>query len=159
VKLTMINNGKPRLNLPPIKEAVVLTPKPAPTPRITGAKVFGVRPGSPFQFTITATGDRPMTFSANGLPRGLKLDKNTGQITGKLKKAGEHVVTLRAKNALGHWACWGTMKSLTSIKTRSVIRRCALPKMECLKFGPRIWKTVPKRSGCSIVVRVKKPSR
>ena len=101
VKLTMINNGKPRLNLPSIEEAVVLTPKPAPTPRITGAKVFGIRPGSPFQFTVTATGDRTMTFSAKGLPRGLKLEKNTGQITGKLKKAGEHVVTLRAKNALG----------------------------------------------------------
>jgi alpha-galactosidase len=64
VNLTMINNGKPRLDLPPTEEAVLLTPKPAPTPRLTGAKVFGVRPGSPFQFTVTATGDRPMAFSA-----------------------------------------------------------------------------------------------
>jgi alpha-galactosidase len=101
VKLTMINNGKPRLNLPPIEEAVVLTPKPAPTPRLTGAKVFGVRPGSPFQFTATATGDRPMTFAAVGLPSGLQLDAQSGQITGKLKKAGEFAVTLTAKNALG----------------------------------------------------------
>ncbi len=98
--ITMVA-GKPRLVVQPTEEAVLLTPKPAPTPRITGAKVFGVRPGSPFQFTVTATGDRPMTFSAKGLPSGLKLDKNTGQITGKLKKAGEFAVTVRAKNALG----------------------------------------------------------
>ena len=100
VALTMINNGKPRLILPPVEEAVVLTPKPAPTPRITGAKVFGVRPGSPFQFTVTATGDRPMSFSADGLPSGLQLDAQSGRITGKLDTTGESVVTLHAKNAL-----------------------------------------------------------
>ena len=101
VKLTMINNGKPRLIVPPVEEAVVLTPKSAPTPRITGAKLFGVRPGSPFQFTITATGDRPMSFAADSLPSGLQLDAQSGRITGKLDNAGEFVVTLRAKNALG----------------------------------------------------------
>ncbi|HHY83908.1 MAG TPA: alpha-galactosidase [Verrucomicrobia bacterium] len=100
LKVTMAT-GRPRLNLPPIEEAVILTPKPAPTPRINGARVFGVRPGSPFLFTIAATGDRPMTFEADGLPRGLVLDPQSGRITGKLDKAGEHVVTLRAKNALG----------------------------------------------------------
>ena len=51
--------------------AEILTPKAAPAPRINGAKVFGVRPNHPFLFTIAATGDRPMTFSATGLPAGL----------------------------------------------------------------------------------------
>ena len=101
LKITMINNGKPKLDIPPVEDAVILTPKPAPTPRINGAKVFGVRPGSPFLFRIAATGDRPMTFSANGLPMGLHLDTATGQITGRLEKAGEYVVTLHARNALG----------------------------------------------------------
>lgn len=98
--ITMVT-GKPRLVVPPTEEAVLLTPKPAPTPRITGAKVFGVRPGSPFQFTVTATGDRPMIFAADSLPSGLQLDAQSGRITGKLDNAGEFVVTLRAKNALG----------------------------------------------------------
>src|SRR5476649_1190935 len=40
----------------------ILTPPAPATPRINGADVFGVRPGSPFLFTIPATGDRPMTF-------------------------------------------------------------------------------------------------
>jgi alpha-galactosidase len=75
---------------------------PAPgTPRINGADVFGVRPGSPFFFTIPATGERPMKFSAKHLPRGLKLDAETGRITGTLKSKGEFTVTLRAKNIFG----------------------------------------------------------
>jgi alpha-galactosidase len=75
--------------------------KEAPAPAIHGAKVFGARPGSPFLFNIPATGDRPMTFSVGGLPPGLKVDPQTGQITGVLKENGEHIVTLRAKNAAG----------------------------------------------------------
>ena len=79
----------------------ILTPPAPATPRINGANVFGVRPGSPFLFTIPATGDRPMKFSASNLPRGLHLDAANGQITGSLKTKGEFVVTLRAKNLLG----------------------------------------------------------
>jgi alpha-galactosidase len=84
---------------PPTPE--ILTPKPAATPRINGPKIFGVRPGSPFLYSIPATGDRPMTFSADGLPEGLQLDPASGRITGTLKTVGEYKVTLRAKNSLG----------------------------------------------------------
>ena len=79
----------------------ILTPTAPATPRINGADVFGVRPGSPFLFTIPATGERPMQFSAKNLPRGLELDSKTGRITGALKTKGEFTVTLRAKNSLG----------------------------------------------------------
>src|ERR1035441_5482371 len=51
-----------------VEPAVILTPKASPKPRINGAKVFGVRPGHPFLFTVAATGERPMTFSAKALP-------------------------------------------------------------------------------------------
>jgi len=86
---------------PVSSEVYILTPKPSASPKITGAKVFGVRPGSPFQFMATATGDRPMTFSAVNLPKGLKMDPKTGIITGKLAKAGTYQVVLKAKNAKG----------------------------------------------------------
>ena len=79
----------------------ILTPTAPATPRINGANVFGVRPGSPFLFAIPATGERPMKFSAKNLPRGLKLDSKTGIITGALKTKGQFGVTLRAKNSLG----------------------------------------------------------
>ena len=79
----------------------LLTPAAPPTPRINGANVFGVRPGSPFLFTIPATGDRPMEFSAANLPSGLTVDHKTGRITGTLQSKGEFIVTLGAKNALG----------------------------------------------------------
>ena len=81
----------------------ILTPKAAPTPRINGARIFGVRPGSEFLFTIAATGIRPMIFSAEGLPRGLKLNPATGRITGRVKKTGEYTVRLSAENALGRY--------------------------------------------------------
>ncbi len=92
---------EPAAILTPREPAVILTPKPARTPRINSAKVFGVRPGHPFLYTIAATGDRPMAFAADGLPDGLQLDPASGRITGMLKDAGEHMVTLRAKNSRG----------------------------------------------------------
>ena len=81
--------------------AVILTPKVAPAPRITGAKVFGVRPGAPFLYNITATGEYPMEFSADALPPSLHLDPSTGQITGSLPDAAEFIATVRAKNGHG----------------------------------------------------------
>lgn len=81
--------------------AEILTPKPPATPRITGPKIFGVRPGNPFLFTVTATGDKPMNFTADNLPSGLSLDPKTGMITGTLKEKGTNAVTFHAKNASG----------------------------------------------------------
>jgi alpha-galactosidase len=101
IEAKIVADVQPVAKLSPQEPAVVLTPKPARTPRINSAKVFGVRPEHPFLFTIAATGDRPMTFSAQGLPDGLQLAATSGQITGTLKDKGEHVVTLHAKNARG----------------------------------------------------------
>ena len=83
------------------EEKVILTPKPGLAPRINGARIFGVRPGSPFLFTIPATGERPMTFAVEGLPDGLAVDAATGQITGTLAARGEYAVTFKATNRLG----------------------------------------------------------
>jgi alpha-galactosidase len=85
----------------PKEEAVILTPKPGPEPRINGARVFGVRPGSPVLYTIAATGQRPMQFAADGLPEGLSLDPSTGRITGKIRRRGEYKIALTATNQLG----------------------------------------------------------
>jgi alpha-galactosidase len=85
----------------PWSGAVVLTPPESPKPRINGPAVFGVRPGHPVFYTIAATGDRPMKFSAAGLPEGLAIDASTGRITGSLDAPGEHAVTLTVTNTAG----------------------------------------------------------
>ena len=94
--------GKPEAVAPVREPAVVLTPKASPKPRINGARVVGVRPGSPFLFTVPVTGERPMTLSAEGLPAGLQLDAQSGLITGVLKEKGTYVVTVRASNQQGN---------------------------------------------------------
>jgi alpha-galactosidase len=92
----LAETGRPESTQP-----VILTPPAPETPRVNGPTVFGVRPSSPFLYTIPATGRRPMKFEADGLPAGLRLDPATGLITGTLSQPGECVVTLRAANALG----------------------------------------------------------
>ena len=72
----------------PDYRAYILTPPAPAEPRINGPKVYGARPGADFLFRIPATGERPMTFEAKGLPRGLKLDPATGIISGRIRPAG-----------------------------------------------------------------------
>ncbi|MGH7941778.1 MAG: putative Ig domain-containing protein [Limisphaerales bacterium] len=86
---------------PRTEEAVILTPKPGPAPRINGPRVYGARPGHPFLYRIPAQGERPMVFFARHLPRGLNLDAHTGIISGLTPKAGEYTVMLRARNSRG----------------------------------------------------------
>jgi alpha-galactosidase len=97
----VMKEGKPEAVVPVREAAVVLTPKPSPEPRINGARLFGVRPGSPFLFTVPATGEKPITISARNLPASLQLDPQSGRITGTLPEKGTYVVTLHAQNASG----------------------------------------------------------
>jgi len=98
----LYNGTRPEMfNYNYINERYILTPPESPKPKINGARVFGVRPGHPFLFKVAATGNRPMTFSAANLPKGLVLDPKSGIITGVVKDRGESVVTLKAKNDLG----------------------------------------------------------
>ena len=77
---------------PPDYSKYILTPKAPQTPRINGPKVYGARPGADFLFRIPATGKRPMTFTAKGLPKGLHLAASTGIIKGKTTKRGTYPV-------------------------------------------------------------------
>ncbi|MEM9835567.1 MAG: putative Ig domain-containing protein [Bacteroidota bacterium] len=119
----------------------ILTPKEKPEPKITNATVYGASPGRVFSWTVRATGERPMTFSAAGLPPGLSIDAKTGVITGTApKKAATYQVTLTAANKLGKatkqveiklgdqlaltppmgwnsWNCWGMAVSQERVKS------------------------------------------
>lgn len=88
-------------NVVQAKQAGLLTP-PAPNKTlINGPAIYGVRPGSPFLYRIPATGKRPITFSAIRLPSGLKLNQQTGIITGSILHKGRYQVTLIARNKFG----------------------------------------------------------
>jgi alpha-galactosidase len=80
----------------------ILTPKPPAAPRLTGAPIFGVRPGKPIRFHLTATGDGAIQYSATGLPLGVTINPSTGWILGPApKQAGDVVVVLKARNIAG----------------------------------------------------------
>jgi alpha-galactosidase len=92
---------RPKMIDAPDSQAVILTPKPGARPRINGPAIYGCRPGHPFLFRIPVTGERPVTFAAEGLPGSLVLDSKTGFIMGTAPDRGEYKVTLRAKNGNG----------------------------------------------------------
>ncbi len=79
----------------------ILTPKAAASPKINGAKIFGVRPNSPFLFKIPATGKKPLQYSVEDLPEGLQVNAATGIITGSLKNKGEFKMNFVVKNGVG----------------------------------------------------------
>jgi alpha-galactosidase len=117
----------------------ILTPKPGDKPRINGAKVTGVRPGMDFLFAVPATGKKPLQYKAENLPQGLRIDAETGIISGKTSFAGDFVVKLTARNSLGEdsrdltikvgnalaltppmgwnsWNCWGLSVDADKVK-------------------------------------------
>ena len=97
------HGAKPEIVEVPVEQPFILTPPAPATPRINGAGIFGVRPGSPFVYRIPATGDRPMKFAVEGLPDGLRLDPATGIIRGTIadRTPKAHSLVLHAENAKG----------------------------------------------------------
>ncbi len=68
---------------------------------INGPDVYGASPGKDFLYLIPTVGERPIRFSAEGLPAGLTVDSENGQIRGKAEKKGEYQVVLTAENKHG----------------------------------------------------------
>ena len=101
VYVVYTDNKTKKFKYKEIVSKYILTPPASEFPRINSPKVYGARPGNPFLFSIAASGIRPMSFEAKGLPEGLTLDKKTGIITGKATKKGDYKVVLSAKNANG----------------------------------------------------------
>lgn len=95
------SGARPRTVNAPSEDAVILTPKPPRAPRINGPAVYGCRPAHPFVYRVPTTGERPIRFTAQGLPRGLQLDAEKGVVTGTSPARGTHVVTFEARNQHG----------------------------------------------------------
>ena len=96
----MLDGQKPA-PIPNDGQRYILTPPESKKPNLTSPGLFGVTPGNPFLYTITATGERPVTFIATNLPEGLNLDSKTGIISGKVDREGIYTVVLKARNKRG----------------------------------------------------------
>jgi alpha-galactosidase len=100
-RFVMSDNSKPEPEIAPVEKPYILTPKASPKPRINGPKIFGARPGSPFLYTIPATGSRPMVYKVERLPQGLTVDSSNGRITGVISAKGDYVTKIIVSNSLG----------------------------------------------------------
>ena len=124
----------------------ILTPSIKKEPKINGARIFGVRPWSPFLFKVAATGEASLKYYAKDLPEGLVIDSTNGMITGVIKKKGEYIVNLSVKNAAGtatrqlkvvcgntlsltpplgrnSWNCWGLSVSDEKIRQSAEVMK------------------------------------
>ena len=85
-----------------MRQLGVLTPPEKAEPRINGADVWGVRPGKPVVFRVATSGERPMRFTAKGLPDGVKLDAEKGILRGTAPaQKGDYDIEVTAENAKG----------------------------------------------------------
>ncbi len=86
----------------PREEAVILTPPPPAKPLLNHAAVYGCRPGRPFLYRIPCTGNRPIEFTADGLPPSISLDAETGILRGTAPdRPGAYALDIHAKNEFG----------------------------------------------------------
>lgn len=84
-----------------IAQLGILTPPDKKAPQINGADIWGVRPGHPVIFRVATSGERPIDFSAKGLPEGVDLDTN-GVLRGNAPgRPGNYDISVTAKNAHG----------------------------------------------------------
>ena len=91
----------PNTNLTAREEQIVAAGKSGLAPQFNGARIVGIRPQTPFLFSLAVNGERPLVFSTKHLPAGLSLDASTGIITGLLAQPGEFVFIARAENSAG----------------------------------------------------------
>jgi alpha-galactosidase len=82
-------------------DSYILTPPSASAPHLNNVLRYGARPKREITYTIPCTGSRPVRFSAEGLPEGLSIDSERGQLTGQIATPGEYSISITATNAQG----------------------------------------------------------
>lgn len=82
-------------------DITISTAQAPSAPRLHAPASFSARPGSSLLYGVPATGQAPLTFSAQGLPAGLSLTASSGVVAGTMPPAGSYPVVLTATNSIG----------------------------------------------------------
>jgi alpha-galactosidase len=91
----------PDTNLTGREREIVAAATIQAAPQFNGAGIIGIHSNAPLIYSLTASGESPISFSTGNLPAGLQLDPETGIITGTLAKPGEYQFRAVARNAAG----------------------------------------------------------
>ncbi|HEY6477123.1 MAG TPA: putative Ig domain-containing protein [Polyangia bacterium] len=89
---------------------------PPAAPRIQAPLVIGATPSVPFLYTVPATGQTPLSFSATGLPSGLTLGAGSGIISGTAPASGSYTIVVTASNGAGSAMASLTMESGATLR-------------------------------------------
>jgi choice-of-anchor C domain-containing protein len=95
----------------------VSSPPPPPrcvAPTITSGPFPAGVVGAPYAFTVTASGDSPLTLSISGLPAGLAFNPTSGSVSGVPTAAATSPLTVTASN--------GCQPSAVQAQTLTVLR-------------------------------------
>ncbi len=94
---------------------ISMTAPPA-APRIQPPFIVGAIPATLFLYTVPATGQAPLTFSATGLPSGLALGASSGTISGTAPAAGSYPIAVTVTNGAGSATATLTVVSGTTLR-------------------------------------------
>ncbi|MAX22993.1 MAG: alpha-galactosidase [Phycisphaeraceae bacterium] len=92
---------RPEAFIPQGSKPYTLTPKQGKKPKINGTSIIGVSTNAPFLFKIPATGEAPLEYAIDQLPKGLFLTSQSGMITGRAENEGRYEVKVSIKNRFG----------------------------------------------------------
>lgn len=103
-RFTLDKGGKIRLftSNAAFAQLGILTPAEKPEPQFNGADIWGVRPGHPVIFRVPISGQKPMTYTAEGLPEGVTFNAERGILGGVAPmRKGNYDIKVTAQNAVG----------------------------------------------------------
>lgn len=86
---------------PSVTQPIIAMSSPSAVPRLHAPRNLSIRAGTPVVWTPAVEGERPLKFTATKLPNGLKMDPDTGTITGIAPKEGIYLLQFDVRNDAG----------------------------------------------------------
>ncbi len=101
INTRIITKGNITPFIPDNPSCEIYTPTESLAPRINGPGIIGIRPGSPVNYRLPVSGQRPIHYTISSLPDGLIFDKEKGILKGTLKQPGTYTIGVTVDNQFG----------------------------------------------------------